>query len=83
MKGILLILSLFLFSFTEFQGKIDYNIDCTLKQTYVFVCDSNTSVAYHSSKTCRGLIKCTHNIIKVSMLDAKKKYHKRACHLCY
>jgi hypothetical protein len=49
----------------------------------VFVCDSNTSVAYHYTKTCRGLNACTHTIIQVSKTSAINSYGKRACKICY
>ena len=49
----------------------------------VYVCDSSTSVAYHSSKSCKGLNRCTHQIIEVSKQDAIDKYGKRACKICY
>jgi hypothetical protein len=49
----------------------------------VYVCDSKTSVAYHAIKNCKGLNKCTHEIIKVSKAEAVDVYKKRACKLCY
>ena len=52
-------------------------------ESSVYVCDSSTSVAYHSSSDCRGLNKCTHTIIRVSQNDAINKYGKRACKICY
>lgn len=49
----------------------------------VYVCDSKTSVAYHASKDCRGLNKCTHEIIYITKKDAMENYGKRACKICY
>lgn len=49
----------------------------------VYVCDSKTSVAYHEYKDCRGLQKCTHEIVYVTKKDAVNKYGKRACKICY
>jgi hypothetical protein len=54
-----------------------------LKDVKVFVCDSTTSVAYHETKNCRGLNRCTHEIIQVTKRDAIENYGKRACKICY
>lgn len=48
----------------------------------VYICYSSTSYAYHSSPNCRGLNRCTHEIIKVSLEDAKNKYNHRPCKIC-
>lgn len=65
--------SLFVFSSSFTSRSIDY----------VYVCDSKTSVAYHQTKTCRGLNRCTHTIIKVTKTEATDTYFKRACKVCY
>jgi hypothetical protein len=49
----------------------------------VYVCDSKTSVAYHATKGCRGLNKCTHEIIHITKTEATNTYRKRACKICY
>ncbi|MDP2386164.1 MAG: hypothetical protein Q8M29_07320 [Bacteroidota bacterium] len=49
----------------------------------VYVCDSKTSVAYHATKDCKGLNRCTHEIIHISKTDAVSVYNKRACKICY
>lgn len=49
----------------------------------VYICNSSTSVAYHSKKDCRGLNRCTHTIIEVSEEKAAKEYSKRKCKVCY
>lgn len=49
----------------------------------VYVCDSSTSVAYHKTKTCSGLNRCTHEIITVTKTKAIDTYGKRACKICY
>jgi len=59
-----------------------YHFECATV-TYVYVCDSKTSYAYHSPKDCRGLSRCTHEIIKVTESEAKNTYYKRACKLCW
>ena len=48
----------------------------------VYVCVSNTSVAYHSNRNCTGLSRCTHEIKAMSIDDAVKM-GKRQCHICY
>jgi hypothetical protein len=48
----------------------------------VYVCNSETSYAYHKSSNCRGLSNCTHEVIKVTVTEAKRK-NKRPCKICY
>jgi ureidoglycolate hydrolase len=48
----------------------------------VYVCKSSTSVAYHNNINCYGLKKCTHQIISVT-IDEAKNMGKRACKICY
>jgi hypothetical protein len=50
--------------------------------TKVFICDSPSAVAYHSSKNCRGLQKCTHRVLEVYETDAQNK-NLRSCKVCY
>ncbi len=50
---------------------------------HVYICNSEGSVAYHSSKECRGLQKCSHTILTVTLEDAVNKYNRRACKICY
>ncbi|MEI6949435.1 hypothetical protein V9K67_19770 [Paraflavisolibacter sp. H34] len=49
----------------------------------VYVCVSTTSVAYHNQKSCRGLNRCTHQVVTVSEEKAVKEYGKRKCLICY
>ena len=49
----------------------------------VYICDSKSAKAYHSSKTCSGIKKCTHTILEVTLKDAKEKYERVACKICY
>jgi hypothetical protein len=51
--------------------------------TKVFVCKSNTSVAYHVKKECRGIKSCTHEVIEITIKEAVNEYGKRACKVCY
>lgn len=48
----------------------------------VYVCISKNSVAYHSSKECAGLNRCTHEVREMSTSDAQG-IGKRACQKCY
>ncbi len=52
------------------------------KETIVYVCDSKTSYAYHTSSSCRGLNRCTHQIIKMNESDAKKQ-KRTPCKVCH
>lgn len=49
----------------------------------VFICVSKGSKAYHSSKSCRGIKKCTHEIREVTLSDAKNTYGRVSCKICY
>ena len=42
-------------------------------QTSVYLCDSSGGKKYHYSKTCRGLSNCQHEIIKVTLEEAKRR----------
>ena len=48
-----------------------------------YICDSKTAYAYHKYKNCRGLNRCTHRIVKISIDDAKNVYYRSACKICY
>lgn len=52
-------------------------------QSRVWVCVSPTAVAYHSSKTCAGLQRCTHAVVSTTKDSAVNYYHHRACKKCY
>ena len=54
-----------------------------LKLNNVYICDSPKAIAYHSSKTCKGLNRCNHGIIEVTEKKAKEIYKRRKCKLCY
>jgi hypothetical protein len=45
---------------------------------YVYICNSEGSVAYHSSKECKGLQKCSHTILTVTQEEAVNTYNRRA-----
>ncbi|HTF06245.1 MAG TPA: hypothetical protein VK826_19575 [Bacteroidia bacterium] len=52
-------------------------------EVYVYICNSEGSVAYHNKTNCKGLQKCTHEVLTVTLADAQGKYSRRACKLCY
>jgi len=70
MKSVILAFSLFLLSF---QSSSNGN---------VFVCDSTTSYAYHRTENCRGLNRCSHQIIQITESEAQNR-GKRACKICF
>ena len=49
---------------------------------FVFVCLSKTARKYHKYENCRGLLKCTHEVKKLSMSDVDTLRFS-ACKLCY
>jgi hypothetical protein len=55
----------------------------TPKTTFVYICISSSSYAYHKDKYCRGLQRCTHEISYVSLEDAQNKYYRKPCKICY
>lgn len=60
MKTFLLAISVYTFSLAPSQS------------TAVYICVSPTGKKYHYSKNCRGLQRCTHEIRKTTVDDAKK-----------
>ena len=52
-------------------------------QETVYLCDSRSAYAYHSSTSCRGLNRCSHGVISVSKGDAQGSYGRSACKICY
>ncbi len=49
----------------------------------VYICDSNTAKAYHSNQNCRGLNRCTHEVVKVIKKEAEEEYGRVKCQVCY
>lgn len=45
----------------------------TSPQTSVYLCNSSGGKKYHYTKNCRGLSHCKHEIIKVTLQEAKKR----------
>lgn len=48
----------------------------------VYICDGPKAKVYHSSPNCRGLNRCSGNIVKVSVSKAKEM-GRRPCKICY
>jgi hypothetical protein len=87
MRKALLLFAILLVSFSNFAGAPPLNHRNShpaafKKETYVYICNSNGAYAYHSSKTCRGLNRCTHEILKVTLADAVKVYKRKPCKIC-
>lgn len=59
MKQVLL-LTLLLFCISSFQTEKE-----------VYICDSPTALKYHYKSDCKGLEKCTHEVKKISLTEAK------------
>ena len=70
MKSIILLISI-LFLSSSFIG-----FD-TSKEVYI--CLSEGATKYHYQKDCRGLNRCEHEIISVSLDEAKNKYERTLC----
>lgn len=39
----------------------------------VYICNSRSASKYHYSETCRGLNACKHEIVKVTLKEAKER----------
>ncbi len=49
----------------------------------VYICDSKTAKAYHKDQDCRGLSRCTHEVVKVTKKEAEEDYGQVKCQVCY
>jgi hypothetical protein len=45
----------------------------TMPKGNVYICDSPTAKKYHLRNDCRGLSRCTHRIMEITLEDAKKR----------
>lgn len=86
MKKHLLLTAIVLISFnlnvdTAFGQKTGKQI-AQKKETLVYICDSRTAYVYHTGRSCRGLNRCSHGVLRVSITDAKNVYGRRACKIC-
>lgn len=48
----------------------------------VYVCTGSSSVAYHKTKTCKGLRNCGSEIKSITPKEAKEM-NRRPCKICY
>lgn len=46
---------------------------------YVYICDSSGATKYHLTSKCRGLSTCKHDILKVTIEQARSKGKKTLC----
>ncbi len=49
----------------------------------VYICEGGSAYAYHRSKNCSGLNRCTHTISAVSKTVAENSYDRRPCKKCF
>jgi hypothetical protein len=60
----------------------DIQPDYTRQEPVVYICDSETAKAYHRSKGCRTLARCTQGVVKGTKKEAEE--HGRVpCRVCY
>lgn len=76
-----LILSLFAFTNAPPRSNVP-GISVNQKTDSVYICNSTTGYDYNSSSDCRGLNRCTHGVLKVSLYDATHKYGRQPCKIC-
>ena len=50
--------------------------------TYVFICTGPKSECYHKYRECKGLGRCSREIKKITLQEAKEIYHRRPCSKC-
>jgi hypothetical protein len=62
-----------LFSFLLLTG-----FSCNVR--WVYICDSPYARRYHYKEDCRGLKRCDHQIIKITLDEAEKR-SLTPCHL--
>jgi len=43
---------------------------------YVYVCNGPSSKAYHYTPNCKGLQKCSKQVVKITLEEAKEKGRK-------
>jgi len=48
----------------------------------VYICTGPKAKVYHSVSTCRGMSRCSGNIVRVSLAKAEKM-GRRECKICY
>lgn len=55
--------------------------DQQANETYVYICTGPKAKKYHRYSDCKGLNKCSGQIKKISLTQAKRSY--TACKICY
>lgn len=79
----IILLSFLLLLFTEPLSLAHKGKDSTQKKTVVvYICDSKTAYAYHTSNSCRGLNRCTHAIVKMTETEARSN-RRTPCKVCH
>ncbi len=58
-------------------------LEASREENNVYICDSQTAKAYHASENCRGLNRCTHEVVKVTKKEAEEEYGRVKCQVCY
>lgn len=48
----------------------------------VYICTGSSSTRYHATSTCRGLSRCSGNIVKVTRKQAEDTYKRTPCKIC-
>lgn len=64
---------------TPNEGKVG---DVCSSDVAVYICTGPQSKKYHATKDCRGLYKCSEDIISVS-LEKAKSMGRGSCEICY
>jgi hypothetical protein len=49
----------------------------------VYICSSPKAYAFHKSKTCSGLNRCSYEVKEITKSDATTKLKRSACKICY
>ncbi len=52
-------------------------------ETYVYVCTGPQAEKYHSKSDCGGLNKCSGDIKRITLSEAKKGPWKTPCKVCH
>lgn len=51
--------------------------------TYVYVCTGPYADKYHSRPNCSGLNRCSGEVVKITLAEAKKGQWKLPCQKCH
>ncbi len=81
-----LLISLFVIASAFSTGYINATPEqISYKQTenVVYICSSPKAYAYHKSKSCRGLNRCSYEVKSIPKSEATSKYKRSACKVCY